>query len=289
MLLDQERQLGDFEEDDVGVEEEKVYPACSEQAKSDFLFEPRHDAVLLVLSVPPVVHQTVERVPVRVLQTVKQFLFLALSRRFGIRSDENVTIHEALLILDALRRKLGDFVVIRISDRGEECIRRRARRRRRRSLVRERVQLLIERAVSRRDLVFASIVEIGRDIGNGVWVICRHGRQTRETTAARRPLVQGPTERRDVLVLVRRARALVPRFVRSIATLTDDRRGDEERARQADRERRLQARASTLVLRAIRRGRRRRRVGVDEGYGLLVDALHLALVPRCHARSRAAL
>ena len=31
----------------------------------------------------------------------------------------------------------------------------------------------------------------------------------------------------------------------------DDRRGDEERARQADRDRRLQARASTLVLRAL--------------------------------------
>ena len=68
----------------------------------------------------------------------------------------------------------------------------------------------------------------------------------------------------------------------------DDRRGDEERARQADRDRRLQApQASTWVLRAVRRVRRRRGVGVDEGYGLLEDALHVDTHPsRTLSRSR---
>ena len=137
---------------------------------------------------------------------------------------------------------------------------------------RERVQHFIPRAIPRRDLVFDLVIRVIVS-RHRVRVVARHRRHARQVTADALEVVKRAAERGDVLVQLhrvrlRRARARAARFDGRIARgidARDDRRGDEERARRADRDRRLQARASTLVLRAIRRGRRRRRAGVDEG------------------------
>ena len=60
--------------------------------------------VFEVVGVPARVHQAVERVPVGVLQAVKQLLAFALPRRVGVQRDQNVPLNEALLIHNALRR-----------------------------------------------------------------------------------------------------------------------------------------------------------------------------------------